>query len=89
VPSLLTPFAADQWAWAERVAALGVGPRLPGIARLTPEALAAAIHTAVTDHDMQARAAALAASIRAEDGLAAATALIEQHALRHPLPPSR
>jgi sterol 3beta-glucosyltransferase len=82
VPSLLAPFAADQFFWAERVSGLGVGPRLPGMRRLTVEALAAGIHTAVTDTALHARAAALGEQIRAEDGLAAAVALIERHAVR-------
>jgi sterol 3beta-glucosyltransferase len=82
VPSLITPFLADQAAWAARVVDLGVGPPLPGIQRLTAEKLAAGLHTAVTDLALRARAAALGESIRAEDGLGAAVRLIEAHAAR-------
>ena len=80
LPSLLTPFAADQAAWAERVAQLGVGPRLPGSGQLTAAKLAEAIQTAVTDTALRARAAALAEKIRAEDGLARAVEIIERRA---------
>jgi sterol 3beta-glucosyltransferase len=80
VPSIITPFVTDQWAWAERVAALDVGPRVPGIRKLTAEKLAAAIQTAVKDSAQRARAAALGAKIRAEDGLARAVEIIERQA---------
>ncbi len=80
VPSLITPFLGDQIAWAGRVANLEVGPHLPGIKGLTAEKLAAAIHTAVTDPGMRARAAALGDKVRAEDGLGRAVELIERHA---------
>jgi sterol 3beta-glucosyltransferase len=82
VPSLVTPFLADQSAWAERVVQLGVGPRLPGIGRLTAETLAAAMHTAVTNTALRDRAAALGEKIRAEDGVGTAVRLIEAHAAR-------
>ena len=82
VPSLVTPFLADQAAWAARVAALGVGPALPGIRRLTAERLAAAIDTAVNDTAMRARAAALGQQLRAEDGVGAAVRRILEHAAR-------
>lgn len=78
VPSLVTPFLADQSAWAECVVQLGLGPRLPGIKALTAETLAAAIHSVVTDAPLRARAAALGEQIRAEDGIATAVAHIER-----------
>lgn len=56
VPTIITPFATnDQPVWAERVAALGVGLRLPGIRQLTAEKLAEAIHGAVTDSALRGR----------------------------------
>jgi UDP:flavonoid glycosyltransferase YjiC (YdhE family) len=79
VPGIVTAFAGDQVAWAERVVQLGVGPRVPGIKALTAEALAAAIQTAVHDSGMRARAAALGGAIRAENGLARAVEIIERH----------
>ncbi|MCC7358872.1 MAG: glycosyltransferase family 1 protein [Anaerolineales bacterium] len=82
VPNLIAAFAADQSSWAERVVQLGVGPRIPGIRRLTAETLAAAIDTAVNDPAMRARAAALGEQIRAEDGVGTAVRLIEAQAAR-------
>ena len=79
--SVVTPYAPnDQPAWAERVAALGVGLRLPGFKRLSAERLAQAIDTAVNDAALRARAAALGEKIRAEDGVARAVEIIERHA---------
>jgi UDP:flavonoid glycosyltransferase YjiC (YdhE family) len=80
VPSIITPLAGDQVAWAERVTKLGVGPRAPGLNHLPAEKLAQAIRTAVSDSAMRARAAALGEKIRAEDGLARAVEIIERHA---------
>lgn len=82
VPGILVPFArlGDQHAWAARVAALGVGPRVASARRLSAAGLGAAIRTAVTDPAMRARAARLGEAIRAEPGTARAVALIESHA---------
>ncbi|MCB0203827.1 MAG: glycosyltransferase family 1 protein [Anaerolineae bacterium] len=78
VPNLVAPFAPnDQPAWAERVADLGVGLHLPGAKKLTADALAAAIRTALHDSEMRSRAAALGEKIRVEDGVARAIELIE------------
>ena len=85
VPTLITPLAPnDQPAWAERVVKLGVGPRLPGTKALTAEKLAEAIQTAVNDQALRARAAGLGQALRAEDGVAKAVAIVEQHAARLP-----
>ncbi|MEP7357648.1 MAG: nucleotide disphospho-sugar-binding domain-containing protein, partial [Anaerolineales bacterium] len=80
VPNIVAPLAGDQYTWAGRVTALGVGLRNESLTKLTVNGLAAAIHTAVTDAGLRARAAALGEKIRAEDGVAAAVALIERHA---------
>jgi sterol 3beta-glucosyltransferase len=80
VPSILTPLAGDQLAWADRVVELGVGPRAAPMKRLTAEKLAQAIDTAVHDSAMRARAAALGAKIRAENGVAQAVELMLRHA---------
>ncbi|MBN1287840.1 MAG: glycosyltransferase family 1 protein [Anaerolineae bacterium] len=79
-PSLITPFLLDQYAWADRVEKLGVGLRLADSKRLTAEKLAQAIHTAVTDSALRARAAAFGERIQAEDGVACAVEVIERHA---------
>lgn len=82
VPNIITPVVApDQYAWAERVRQLGVGPGMPNIKKLTAEKLAEAIRTALTDTAMQARARTLGEKIRAENGLAQAVKVIERHAL--------
>jgi len=78
VPSIVTPFFADQPFWAQRVWELGVGPRPIPRRRLTADRLAAAIQRVVADTAMQARAAALGARIRAEDGIGEAVAAIER-----------
>lgn len=84
VPNVITPYAPnDQPAWAERVARLGVGLRLPGFKQLSAEKLAQAIDTAVNDAALCARTAALGEKIRAEDGVARAVEIIEQRARRH------
>jgi sterol 3beta-glucosyltransferase len=80
VPSLIAPFAADQYAWAVRAVNLGVGPRMPDAKGLTPDKLARAICAAVNDPAIRARAAAVGENIRAEDGVARAVETIEHHA---------
>ncbi len=80
VPSLITPFLLDQYAWADRVVKLGVGLRLADNKRLTAEKLAHAIHTAVTDSALRARAVDLGERIRAENGVACAVEVVERHA---------
>ncbi len=82
-PSVVVPFFADQPFWAERVRRLGVGPTPLPRADLTADALAAALRQAVDDPAMRARADALGARIRAEDGVAAAVAVVTQR-LRRP-----
>ncbi len=79
-PSIIPAFAGDQVAWADLVVKSGVGPHVLGIKRLTAEKLAGAIHTAVNDSAMRARAAALGEKIRAENGVARAVEVIERHA---------
>lgn len=77
VPSVLVPYMGDQPFWAKRVTELGVGPQPIPRRKLTSERLAAAITTATTDQNMQARAAALGERIRAEDGIARTIEIIE------------
>jgi sterol 3beta-glucosyltransferase len=77
VPSVLVPHMGDQPFWAKRLTELGVGPQPIPRRKLTSERLAAAITTATTDQNMQARAAALGERIRAEDGVARTIDIIE------------
>ena len=78
VPSIVVPFFGDQPFWGGRVAALGVGPKPIPRRKLTVERLAGAIQTAVTDQAMRQRAADLGATIRAEDGVARAVAVVRE-----------
>ncbi|HET7090157.1 MAG TPA: nucleotide disphospho-sugar-binding domain-containing protein, partial [Anaerolineae bacterium] len=64
VPSIVTPFFADQPFWGQRIADLGVGPAPIPQRRLTTQKLAEAIHIAVTDAGMRDRAAAFGQKIR-------------------------
>jgi sterol 3beta-glucosyltransferase len=78
VPSVVIPFFGDQPFWGQRVAALGVGPEPIPRKKLTVERLAQAIDAAVRDPAMRQRAAELGATIRAEDGIAHAVAVVQQ-----------
>jgi len=83
VPSIVVPFGVDQPFWGGRVAALGVGPAPIPRQRLTRERLAAALHRALTDEPLRARAAALGTRLRAEDGVANAVAHFAHLATPH------
>jgi UDP:flavonoid glycosyltransferase YjiC (YdhE family) len=69
VPSVITPFVADQPGWARRIEALGVGARPIPFRELTADLLASAIRAATSDAAMRERAASIGELIRAEDGL--------------------
>lgn len=86
VPSIITPFFADQFFWARRVAELGAGPRYIPHARLTAENLASAIKIATTDPMISLRANTLAKKIRAENGAAKMVSIFEQAIRRHSHP---
>ena len=77
VPSVVVPLGFDQPFWGRRVAALGVGPEPVPRRRLAVDALARAIERAVADPAMRARAAALGAALRAEDGVARGVEAVE------------
>jgi sterol 3beta-glucosyltransferase len=78
-PTVICPFVGDQTFWGRRVAALGVGSQPIPLLRLTAKRLAEAIQRAVTDEGMRQRAAALGATIRAENGLEYAVTYINNH----------
>lgn len=77
LPSVVVPHLADQPAWAATLRQLGVSPPAIPRARLAVPALAEALRAVTGDPAMRAKAAALGAAIRAEDGLGAAVGLIE------------
>ena len=78
VPSLVVPFVFDQFYWGERTAALCAGPRPVPYRELGVERLAAAIDTAVNDASIRTGAARLGETLRAEDGVGKAVALVER-----------
>ena len=79
VPAVVVPFFADQPYWGWRIHSLGVGPKPILQKKLTAQSLANAITQAVTDKDMQHRAALLGEKIRAEDGIARAVEIVNNY----------
>ncbi|KAF5384699.1 hypothetical protein D9757_006248 [Collybiopsis confluens] len=66
IPTVIKPFFGDQFFWADRVEALGVGS---GVRRLTVESLTEALRTATTDPKQISRAKVLGEQIRMERGV--------------------
>jgi sterol 3beta-glucosyltransferase len=75
-PSIATPTFADQFFWGTRITELGVGPRSIPRKKITADKLTAALDTALTDPDVQHRAAAIGERISSEDGIATAVSEI-------------
>ncbi|MCX2918603.1 glycosyltransferase [Stenotrophomonas rhizophila] len=76
VPSLVMPFAADQFFWAARLRELGVAPAALSPKRLDARTLQRAI--AFAEHaDTRDRASALGQAMTAENGVRAGVAAIE------------
>jgi sterol 3beta-glucosyltransferase len=69
VPSVVTPFLADQPNWARRIEALDVGPRAIPFRELSADRLADAIRQATSDTAMRRRASDIGEKIRTEDGV--------------------
>jgi sterol 3beta-glucosyltransferase len=67
VPSIIIPFALDQYAWAQRAYELGVGPKPVAIKQLTADRFAHALQHAFQDQTVD-NAKKLAQSIAAENG---------------------
>jgi len=82
IPTIICPFLGDQSFWGHVIEQRGVGPAPIPQRQLTAERLAAAIQTVVTDPGLRHRAASLGATIRSEDGVGTAVALLA--ALRAP-----
>ena len=76
-PTIICPFFGDQPFWGSRMVALGVGPEPIPQKKLTAEKLASAITIAVTDKEMQQRAAELGQKIQGENGVESAIRFIE------------
>ncbi|KIJ24028.1 glycosyltransferase family 1 protein [Sphaerobolus stellatus SS14] len=65
IPTIIKPFFGDQYFWADRMEALGIGSC---VRKLTIDHLTAALITATTDERQISRARAIGQTIRAEDG---------------------
>jgi UDP:flavonoid glycosyltransferase YjiC (YdhE family) len=81
VPSIVVPFAFDQYFWGKRVTDLGVGPPPVPYRRLSAERLGEAIDRAVNDAGMQQKATALGEDIRGEQGVKVAVEIIEKYSM--------
>lgn len=80
IPTIVVPFHGDQPFWGRRVSVLGIGPNPVPRKRLTARLLADAILAATQSEDMRARAFAMGAKVRGEEGVATAVEWIEWHA---------
>ncbi|RXW23861.1 hypothetical protein EST38_g2016 [Candolleomyces aberdarensis] len=69
IPTIIRPFFGDQFFWADRVEALGVGT---GVRKLTVSTLKDALLKATTDQKQVDRAKILGEQIRGENGVATA-----------------
>ena len=77
VPSVVVPFAGDQFFWAHRLARAGVAPEAVTGSRLEANELSRAM--AFADRpEVGAKAHALGEQMRAENGLASAVEAIEK-----------
>jgi sterol 3beta-glucosyltransferase len=76
VPSVVLPFAGDQFFWAEQLRLRGVAPKTVRARQISADSLARAIDVAQTA-GMRRCAAALGQKMRAEDGLANAVGTIQ------------
>ncbi|MDA1276960.1 MAG: glycosyltransferase [Verrucomicrobia bacterium] len=83
VPSIITPFFADQIFWAARISSLGVGPASIPFSKLNDQNLADAIRLATGDSAMRGRSKALSEKICSENGV---TRVVEafENAIRSP-----
>ena len=79
VPSVIIPFAFDQFFWGARVKELGLGPNPIPQKHLTADRLGNAIRIAVKDSKIRQRANSYGAAIRAENGIANAVEIIKRY----------
>jgi UDP:flavonoid glycosyltransferase YjiC (YdhE family) len=80
IPSVVLPFAGDQFFWAEQLCQHGVAPAATSGRQVSADTLSRAIDAAQTAQ-MRDRASVLGARMRTEDGLA--TAVERIHDLVH------
>ena len=77
MPSIVTPFAGDQFFWAERLRLAGVAPAAVDGRRPSAEAFASALDFAADAH-VRSRARVLGETMRAENGIVDAVVAIER-----------
>ncbi|KIJ68687.1 glycosyltransferase family 1 protein [Hydnomerulius pinastri MD-312] len=73
IPTIIKPFFGDQFFWADRVEALGIGS---GVRKLAVESLKEAFISATTDQKQIDRAKLVGEQIRSENGVATAVEAI-------------
>jgi sterol 3beta-glucosyltransferase len=76
-PSVVVPFLADQFFWAERLRSLGLAPASVPRKKLRADRLARAISAALATPSLAQRAAEVSQAMRGEDGVRVAAELIE------------
>jgi sterol 3beta-glucosyltransferase len=81
VPSVVLPFAADQFFWADRLRRLGIAPQALAQRRVTAALLRARLLEA-SEASMRERGASVARSMAGETGVATAVASIEARVTR-------
>ncbi|KAF9243852.1 glycosyltransferase family 1 protein [Melanogaster broomeanus] len=69
IPTIIRPFFGDQFFWADRVEALGIGT---GVRKLTVDSLRDALISATTDQKQIDRARLVGQQIRSENGISTA-----------------
>ena len=84
MPQVLLPHILDQYYWAHRVEALGLGPRALPVELVTADVLSDRISRAVNDPRIRERVAGLAPAIAVRNGVTAAVEHLE--ALAGPRP---
>ena len=81
VPTIVTPFFADQPFWGWRAHTLGAGPEPIPRRKLSAEKLSLAIDEALSNPAIRTSAADVGRSIRAEDGVSNAVKLIGAYSI--------
>lgn len=76
IPSVVVPFAGDQFFWADRLSRAGVGAKLSGWKALNADSLATSLRFA-DQAEVRANAHAMGEHMRAENGIKNAVATLE------------
>jgi len=83
-PAVIVGFSEEQMSWGEALRRSGVARDVFRYGRVDAKRLGAALSRVARDSELQARAAALGAKVRAEDGVAEACRQLERLAASHP-----